>query len=414
MRRFGFIILLTLCTSISWGQRVDLARTTVQTLASDTLYGRGYVNRGDSLAADYIAQYFTDLGLTSFTDNYLQSYSFPMNTFPGNVLLKVNSRKLKPGKDFYVSCSSPSVSGNFKTMSPPTGISTPKQLMAYLRTQQKVGCLLVDPSFGKLYGQNLPHVPVAILVESKPEYWHVSNGAEVGETTWFKVDSSAIGKSPKKISVEVETHFFNQYPTQNVVGYVPGTTHPEKFVVFTAHYDHLGMMGDQTIFPGANDNASGTAMVMDLARHFAQNPAEYSVAFILLSGEEAGLHGSTYYAEHPLFPLNEIGLLVNLDMVGSGSEGITVVNGKLYPELAKKMDSINDVKHLLPDIALRGESCNSDHCPFYQKGVKSVFIYTRGKELKAYHTIEDKYTDDFPFTAYDGLFKLLLNLVNIQ
>lgn len=414
MRRFGFIILLTLCTSISWGQRVDLARTTVQTLASDTLFGRGYVNRGDSLAANYIAQYFTDLGITSFTDNYLQPYSFPMNTFTGNTSLKVNAKKLKPGKDFYVSCSSPSVSGNFKTYRPPTGISTPKQLMAYLKAQQKEGCLVLDPSFKKLYGQNLPHVPVAILIESKPGYWHVSNGAEVGETTWFKADSSAIGKSPKKISVEVESHFFEQYPTQNVVGYVPGTTHPEKFVVFTAHYDHLGMMGNKTVFPGANDNASGTAMVMDLARHFAQNPAEYSVAFILFSGEEAGLHGSTYYAEHPLFPLNQIDLLVNLDMVGSGSEGITVVNGKLYPELVKKMDSINDVDLLLPDIALRGESCNSDHCPFYQKGVKSVFIYTRGKELLAYHTIEDKYTDNFPFTAYDGLFKLLLNLVNIQ
>ena len=172
------------------------------------------------------------------------------------------------------------------------------------------------------------------------------------------------------------------------------------------------MMGNKTYYPGANDNASGTSMVLDLARHYSLpgNKPEYSIVFILLSGEETGLYGSRYFAENPLFPLEDIKLVVNLDMVGSGSDGITVVNGTLCDTLMQKMQAINDETQFLKEIKPRGESCNSDHCPFFQKGVKSIFIYTRGKELTEYHTVYDT-SDNFPFTAYDGLVGLLTELV---
>ena len=97
-------------------------------------------------------------------------------------------------------------------------------------------------------------------------------------------------------------------------------------------------------------------------------------------------------------------------MVGSGSEGITGVNGTMYDTLMERMQLINEENDYLTNIKLRGESCNSDHCPFYRKGVKSIFIYTRGKELTAYHTPTDN-SDNFPFTAYNGLFGLLTDLI---
>jgi Zn-dependent M28 family amino/carboxypeptidase len=196
------------------------------------------------------------------------------------------------------------------------------------------------------------------------------------------------------------------------VGYVKGRKQPDRFVVFTAHYDHLGMMGKDTYFPGANDNGSGTAMLLDLARHYSEkrNRPDYSMAFMAFSGEEAGLFGSKYYVENPLFDMRAILLLVNLDMVGTGSEGITIVNGKAYKSLYDQMVEINDKKKYLSQIKDRGEACNSDHCPFYNTGIKSIFIYTMGEEHLEYHNVNDS-GDRLPFTAYEGLFRLLRDYV---
>jgi Zn-dependent M28 family amino/carboxypeptidase len=170
------------------------------------------------------------------------------------------------------------------------------------------------------------------------------------------------------------------------------------------------MMGQDVIFPGANDNASGTAMVMDLARHYSESNPDYSIAFILFSGEEAGLYGSKFYTENPLFPLKKIKLLINLDMVGTGSGGISFVNGSKFPEFLKIVNQINDEKNYLTKVKSRGESCNSDHCFFYQKGVKAFFIYSMGKEYMHYHNIYDK-ANALPLTKYEEIFKLLIDTV---
>jgi aminopeptidase YwaD len=152
--------------------------------------------------------------------------------------------------------------------------------------------------------------------------------------------------------------------------------------------------------------------LLGLAKYYSspENQPYRSIAFIAFSGEEAGLKGSNYFIEHPLLPLEKIQMLINLDMVGSGSEGITVVNGDLFPDVMESFERINAANNYLPEIKMRGESCSSDHCPFYQKGVKSVFIYTRGPEHMAYHTPEDN-SENFPFTAYNGLFDLLTDYI---
>jgi len=100
-------------------------------------------------------------------------------------------------------------------------------------------------------------------------------------------------------------------------------------------------------------------------------------------------------------------------MVGSGSEGITVVNATLYQDDFEKLVEINEQNDLLAEVKSRGESCNSDHCPFYQKGVPSVFIYTRGKECMEYHTMTDR-PENLPFTEYDDLFTLLTEFVKTK
>ena len=185
----------------------------------------------------------------------------------------------------------------------------------------------------------------------------------------------------------------------------------DTFVVFTAHFDHLGHMGKNTFFPGANDNASGTSMVLDFIRNYASSSEKqkYSYAFILFSGEEAGLLGSYYYVSDPLFPLQKIKILINLDMVGTGSGGVTVFNGNNLPDEFHKLDTINKAIGLNLILKAKGNARNSDHYPFYEKKVPALFFITEGKEVP-YHSVNDKY-EALPFTGYEKLFRLISEYV---
>ncbi len=407
-----FSIFIAINTS---AQDVNYARNILVELTSPSYHGRGYVNNGDYKAAKFIAKQFKNDGLTSFGGGYFQKYSFPINSFPSSLIVAVDDKQLIPGEDYVVSLSAKSVNKEFKIRNFESYGSNPDSLFMSLDNVGSNDIYLInDKNTRKIYGQTIPNLAAVAILTDKTPYWHVSNGGHVSNTTWLKIRKDKVPDNAQKINIKIKNKFLKNHKTQNVIGYVKGSKYPDKHFVFTAHYDHLGMMGNQTYYPGANDNASGTAMILDLARHYSlpENQPEYSVVFILLSGEEAGLYGSKYFVENPLFSLEDIKLVVNLDMVGSGSDGITVVNGTLYDTLMQKMQSINNENQYLKDIKSRGESCNSDHCPFYQKGVKAVFIYTRGKELTEYHTVTDK-SDNFPFTAYNGLFGLLTGLVKI-
>jgi len=409
MKRLFLFAIALLYTGILLSQEVKYARKMLNKLASDNFYGRGYVKRGNEKAAAFIKKQLEKTGAESFDGGYFQKFYYPMNTFPGKLSVKTGDKKLVPGEDFVVSCSSPSVKGDFSLLYLSDTAKSVKTLLTFIAEQENPNYFLVVPSsFNKIYGIDIPYVKGVVLLSEKQPYWHVSNGSQVKKTVWLKIKSDLLKNKPPAINIEIENRFIEKFQTQNIAAYVKGTVAQDTFIVFTAHYDHLGMLGKKAIYHGANDNASGTSMVLDLARYYSEpkNRLPYSVAFIFFSGEEAGLKGSEYYAGNPLFPLNSIKLLVNLDMVGSGSDGITVVNGKIYKDLFNGLTELNNKNHYLKKIKNRGEACNSDHCPFYKKGVKSIFIYTMGKELTAYHVPEDNATG-FPFTAYEGLFRLL-------
>ncbi len=165
-------------------------------------------------------------------------------------------------------------------------------------------------------------------------------------------------------------------------------------------------MGSETYFPGANDNASGVAFLLSLAKYYAANPQPYSMAFICFAAEEAGLVGSKYFTENPVVPLEQIRFLINIDMVGTGETGITVVNGSLHTREFGMLNRINDQKKYLPKINARGKAANSDHYFFSEKGVPAFFIYTQGG-ISAYHDIYDK-ASTLPLTEFPNLFKLFV------
>jgi Zn-dependent M28 family amino/carboxypeptidase len=178
------------------------------------------------------------------------------------------------------------------------------------------------------------------------------------------------------------------YRSQNVCGYIPGET--DSMIVFTAHYEHLGMHGD-TIFFGAHDNASGTAAVLDLARMTAQQEGRhYTYVFLFFGGEESGLIGSGYFADMPLIKMNKVKLLINIDLFCGGDEGLMVVNANAR-ETAPYVDMlqrINEERGYAAKIGRRDNAANSDHY-YLSQLCPAIFIYTLGGPYGGYHSPTD-------------------------
>jgi aminopeptidase YwaD len=417
------IALLLFCYSVLAvnGQDLAYAREVVKTLCSNEMKGRGYVERGDHKAAEFIASEYARCGLKKYGKDYFQNLSTPVNSFPGKMELSINGQVLKPGADFLVDAGSPSVSGTFEAVQ----LSPDDLLNAEVwspKAKSSAGKFIVLSSYPKekynkdqlkritdvsryLQYSDENRTRGTIIVTNEKLTW--SGSTEVSPIPSFLVRCE-LSQPIEKIVVSAENKFIKSYDTQNVVGYVEGTN-KDSLLVFTAHYDHLGMMGKSTLFPGANDNASGIAFLLSLMKHYAKNKPKYTTVFIAFAGEEIGLIGSRYFVEHPLFPLQKIKFLVNFDLAGTGDDGIQVVNGKLYQSKFDILTRLNAEGNFLKQVKIRGEACNSDHCMFHMKGVKCFYIYTLGG-IQAYHDINDK-ADTLPLTEFEDYFRLFTKFV---
>ena len=179
-------------------------------------------------------------------------------------------------------------------------------------------------------------------------------------------------------------------PTKNVVGVLDGAgPRAGETVVVGAHYDHLGRGGMGSLSPfskdihnGADDNASGTAMVIEMARRLARrpDPLPRRVVFIAFSGEERGLLGSMHYVEHPLFPLDATVAMVNFDMVGRLNERseLTVFGVGSSPGLAEVVEALGKAEgfQVKKVSGLSDGIGGSDHQSFYLKGIPVLFPFT--------------------------------------
>jgi aminopeptidase YwaD len=362
-------------TSILPAQNLSKARQTIDTLCSKTMWGRGYTNQGMKKAADYIGNEFHRIKLKPINgSSFKQSFTYPVNTFPGQLKVSIDGKALTPGKDFIIL---PESAGK-KTV----GRLVERDSATFIDADNKIVVVLKD----KLT-------------------WSVSGTKE--DYTGIVVLKSSISQKPANIDLQIENLYLENFEAFNVAGMVKGTRQPDSLILFTAHYDHLGGMGHETFFPGANDNASGVAMLLQMAEYYAKHPQSYSMAFICFAGEEAGLLGSKYFTEHPLFPLNNIRFLINVDMVGTGDTGITVVNATEHPKAFSLLQEINNAGDYLSQINSRGKAPNSDHYYFTERGVPAFFIYTNGG-IKAYHDIYD-IPVTLPFTKFAELFQLIVS-----
>lgn len=392
----SYVFAFFLFTSLH-AQDVNEAHRVIDTLASPTFWGRGYVNDGHVKAAEYISKRFEAIGLqridsaiSHFSNNYYyQDFSFLVNVF-GNVSLK-SQKELKTGFDYIPSADLPSFKGKLKICNYDSTVIYSKKDIVYFKDKKP-----------KDFKGNF-------IVNSRSKLTHTFAQAQSKNIGIYITDTAKVklGKS-LKVNSKSECQYLK---SQNVIGYVKGSVQPDSFLIVCAHYDHLGGIGKQCYFPGANDNASGIAMLLQLATYYSmsQNSPKYSMFFIAFGAEEVGLLGSKYYVEHPLVPLKQTRFVLNLDLMGSGLEGITVVNGSVFSKEFDALQKINEANHFLKVIKPRGKAANSDHYHFSENGVKSFFIYSLG-EITAYHDINDT-ADKVPLSRFSEMYRLIVKFL---
>ena len=425
MLKSYFIVILYFFATISFAQDLQRVRKTVSELASADMFGRGYTFGGDKKAANYIAKKFEDLGLNCYKHKrktpYFQDFTLDINTFPKNPTLKIGTTKLEAGKDFIVQSNSKSGHGNCMLFEIDTLIfSANEQAIDMFLNTDLTHKILVYPSRFESALYKLPIIlghwfSATAFIKTSPKLT-MSLAMQADSPPTFEVRQNLMDsiltknrQNTIKIIFDLTNKVIKNYDTQNVIAYQKGTTKPDSIVVFSAHYDHLGTLGESTIFYGANDNASGISMLLEFTNYYKQNPPPFTVVFMAFGAEEVGLLGSKYFVENPLFELSQIKLLINLDLVGTGDEGLGVVNATVFPELYAKFAKINTQNNYFPKIIKRGKAANSDHYFFTESGVPSFFIYAMGG-IQAYHDVNDK-AETLPLTKYSELFKLILEWV---
>ena len=417
------LLLLTLLSFhlLTFSQDIDYAKRIVEKLSSPEFKGRGYIENGDKISADYIANEYRNLGLLPINKkNYFQKFNISVNTLPNRVSIRLDRIELKAATDYLVESSCPSINGKYPIIKTDRSqIDTEAKLISLIN---KAGdsFILIDnrdkknekPDLSKKIDEYLqllqysPEVNIKgiIIYTNDKLTWEASTTQNIRPVVIINKELDLTNLN--SIEITIDAKLIQKYETQNIIGSIKGTSDTDSTIVVLAHYDHLGKLGKEIYFPGANDNASGVAMILNLAKHYTEIKPRYTMVFIALSGEELGILGAKAFTENPLINLSKIKFLVNFDLAGTGEEGIRIVNGSIYKDKFDLITKINQQQGLLPKIDIRGAACNSDHCLFYQKSVPCFYIYTQGG-IRAYHDIFDKY-ETLPFTEFVDYAKLMI------
>lgn len=412
-------------------QDSNYVRKNIAALSSPEMWGRGGNHDGERLAAEYIKSQLLSSGANPMTEDGFQHYEFAAHKMEGAVEMSTNLQRLSPFWDYRVA---------------PYSHSTHVKDAPVIRVD--ISVLLDEDKRYKFMEKNFERITVSFVYIDAVEWeqnkkatkeqvrealqnftqknpfrslgilvgvdelpvWGLNRTDVERNYAYIYVLRSKMGKKVKTVSVDFDNEFYTK-ETQNVCFKIEGTQHPDSLVVFTAHYDHLGAMGDSVIFFGAHDNAAGTSAVLDFARHFSQNRPVYTTVFLLFSGEESGLRGSRYFVENPLIDFDKVKLVLNLDMFCGGEEGFTVVNydsegtKPFYDNLVK----INEEQHLVTKVNPRVNAANSDHY-FFSQHCPAIFIYTMGGRYGKYHHFLDT-CENCGLESYGKIFSLILQAV---
>ncbi len=241
--------------------------------------------------------------------------------------------------------------------------------------------------FGITVGPTNARIPFVQVKEARVDKWFSDAGKSL-DRIQTDIDKDLKPQSfafPDTIRVDANLDIERAVKTvNNVAAFLPGQT--DEYVIVGAHYDHLGLGGQHslapsqtgTIHPGADDNASGTAGVMELARFFAKQPRQKrGVLFLNFAGEEQGLLGSAYYADHPLLPLAQAVTMINLDMIGRMRDNRLYIGGSSSgSNLKETLEKVIPASGLKVDYSSGPSEGSSDHTSFTAHQVPALFFFS--------------------------------------
>lgn len=412
----------------SVAQDSNYVRKNLAVLTSHDMYGRGGAHDGELKAATYIREQLVAVGAMPLGENGFQKWTTKAHKMEGKVSMSVKGKELSPFWDYRIAPYSHSLNRNdipVIRVDASLLVDTPalEQFIAANLARLKTGMVYIDGVKWKhqkdipaakvqkalralTYNNPFQSAGIMVGVDKELPVWGLSNTDFERNYAYIYVIRSRFPKSVKTVSVHFQNEFYTKH-TQNVCFAIEGTTHPDEYVILTAHYDHLGCMGDSVIFYGAHDNASGVCAVMDFARHYSKQLPRYTTLFLLFSGEESGLKGSKYFVEHPLVPLEKVKMVINIDMFCGGDEGITMVNsdGESTKDFYNNMVKLNDENHYIAQVKPRTNAANSDHY-FFSQHCPAIFIYTMGGQYGGYHHFTDT-CDRCGLGCYNNLFSLI-------
>lgn len=400
------------------------ARKELAVLTSQEFAGRGYLNGGHKKAADYLAKRFNQMGLQAAAydglgrRSYLQPFEMQINLVR-EASVELSGKKLEAGRDFIISrFSGGGQLTDVKVVDCKYGLEARpsiegKVVMFREGLPEKIS---KDAEKKKAYAERssdlskiqamMGYRPAGIIIlRSKLT---AAFGGEAAPIPIIELQEDNMPSKIKKITLKIEAGV-TTIGTQNVAAMLRGSEKPDSFIIVSAHYDHLGTYSG-AYFTGANDNASGTVMLLSMAEYFSKHKPKFSMLFIGFGAEECGLKGSQYYVEKdPLVELRKTKFVLNLDLMGNGVDGIMAVCGKDYPVLYERLVALNEELKAVPSVKARPNAPNSDHYFFVLKGVPAFFIFTMGGP-KHYHDIYDN-AENLQFSKYVEVRELLIRFL---
>lgn len=404
-------------------------------LASDAMEGRETGKRGQKMAAAFIAAYFEDLGLVPPVNG---GFYQPVELFTmaqPSVKLKSQAGELKEFEDFtYYGSGQTDGSKDYVLIFAGKGSD---EEIATLDVKDKAVAIFMDANASlrrnaavtKLREKGA--VAVIAITDSQAEFSELTGmiknftGGQISLTNkpsttlgtllagpascekLFKTSAEKLKKAmadkkvakvkPATLSVSIAQNF-KPLKSTNVLGFLEGSDKKDEIVVITSHYDHIGMLpageGDR-INNGADDDGSGTVAVLQLAKAFVKAKQEgkgprRSILFMTVTGEEKGLLGSDYYTQHPVYPLANTVVNLNIDMIGrtdpqhkdSAPYVYVIGSDRLSKELHTLSEGVNTTYTKLAfDYTYNAEShpdriyYRSDHWNFAKNNIPIIFYF---------------------------------------
>ena len=410
------LVLLGLVTVQAEAQDLVHYKKIVKELSSSRYQGRGYARDGANTAGKYLEKEFRRVGVDAVTR---QHFTLDINTFAGRMKLSVDGRKMVPGTDFTLREYSPGVHGTYNLYHIDTLNYDSEKLFRDLALPENKDVFVVcdfwftykhKEDFQKLQSEDGCTNAGLILTWDEPLKFYKAYGEKVNPKPVLWLLSNQIPRGSKTITADIDNEFFQGYRCFNVIASVEGASHDSCFV-FTAHYDHLGNLGRRLYYPGANDNASGTATIVTLAEYFVKHRPRFDMFFIAFSGEDANLRGSEYYAQRPVSPMERIKYLVNVDMIGDNNPALYCETSDQGQRGFELIERINADKHYFTSLNHGKLAANSDHYPFAMRGIPCIFLENEeGDAFPYYHTPLDNWKNAV-FDSYEPVFRLIVDFI---